>query len=297
MGRIFSTAVGSTKDGPGLRYVVYFKGCNFRCLYCGNPESWTFEKSLMIYEDNLKNLNRVKGICSFGAISETQDGCSVDRRVCNDCSSHECVDHCYNGAITVVGEDKTVDAIVDDVLSYRSFFGKRGGVTLSGGEPSLQWDFFVELLKELKCHGIRTAIETNGSSPRLVNALEYIDLVICDLKHIDSDEHKKLTGASNLQTLANIQTVCEISKPLWVRMPIIPSINDSKENIQAAVKFLAPMKGKLSVELLPYNRLGVYKWKALNQRYSLEHVESPTKEEMARLTRTMENYGLRIIRT
>jgi pyruvate formate lyase activating enzyme len=297
MGRIFSTTVGSTKDGPGLRYVVYFKGCNFRCLYCGNPESWTFEKSLMIYEDNLKNLDRVKGICSHSAISETQDGYLVDRRVCGTCSSYECVDHCYNGVMTVVGEDKTVDAIVDDVLNYCGFYGKRGGVTLSGGEPSLQWDFFVELLKELKCHGIYTAIETNGSSPRLVDALDYIDLVICDLKHVDSEGHKKLTGASNIQTLANIQIVCEISKPLWVRMPIIPSINDSKKNIEAAAKFLAPMKDKLSVELLPYNRLGVYKWKALNRRYSLEHVEPPTKEEMARLIRIMENHGLKIIRT
>jgi pyruvate formate lyase activating enzyme len=297
MVKIFGTTIGSTRDGPGIRYVVYFKGCNFRCLYCGNPESWTFDKSLMIYEDRLKNLGKINGMCSLGALYQNQDGYFVDRSICDTCSSFKCVDHYYNDAISVVGENKTIDAIIDDVLHYRSFYGKKGGVTLSGGEPSLQWDFFMKLLKELKDQGIHTAVETNGSSPRLVYALDNIDLVICDLKHMDSEEHKKLTGASNIQTLANIKMICEVNKPIWVRIPIIPSINDSKENIMKAAEFLAHMKDKLSVELIPYNRLGVYKWKALNQRYLLEHIEPPTNEKMTHLIRIMENNCLKIVRT
>jgi pyruvate formate lyase activating enzyme len=251
----------------------------------------------MIYEEKLKKLGKIKSVCSLGAIYQNQDNYLVDRGICVTCSSFECISHFYNDAMTLVGENKTVNAIVNDVLNYRSFYGKKGGVTLSGGEPSLQWDFFVKLLKELKKQDIHTAIETNGSSPRLVDALDNIDLVICDLKHMDSKSHKKLTGTSNIQTLANIKIISEVNKPLWVRIPIIPSINDSKENIMKSAKFLAQMKDKLSVELIPYNRLGVYKWKALNRRYLLEHIKPPTDEKMAHLIKIMENHGLKIVRT
>lgn len=254
-GIIFRSNVGSTKDGPGLRYLVYFKGCNFSCLYCGNPESWSSSKSIMTHDRG------------------------IDR------------------SVEVVGEERSVDEVIRDVLGYKGFYGKRGGVTITGGEPTLQLDFCRELLKGLKHYGINTAIETNGSSPFLEELLDHLDLVICDLKHMDEGEHVRLTGKSNRQTLKNIKIVCERNKPLWVRIPVIPTINDSDENIGTVVGFLSPMRDKLSVELIAYNKLGVYKWAALGKEYPLEGIDPPTLKEMDEIRERIEGSGIRVITT
>ena len=253
-GFIFSIAHGSVRDGPGWRSVVYFKGCNFSCRWCGSPESMPFGQSVLVYED---------------------------------------------GSREIVGRETTVEEILREILPYRRF--SRGeqpyGVTLTGGEPTCQWTFFVHLLTELKRHGFHTAAETNGSSPRLVHALPHLDLVICDIKHMDPEQHRALVGADNRQVLHNVRAVYDAGTPLWIRVPIVPGINDAPEEIAALAEFLSPMKGRVQVELLKYARLGRHKWAALGREYSLDHVVPPRDEQIGQLARILRTAGIRVIST
>jgi len=253
-GCIFNIAHGAIRDGPGWRSVVYFKGCNFSCHWCGAPESMPFGRSMLVHED---------------------------------------------GTRETVGRKATVGEIVREILPYRRFSRGDGpyGVTLTGGEPTCQWMFFIHLLIELKRHGFHTAVETNGSSPRLVEALPHLDLVICDIKHMDPERHRAFVGADNRQVLDNVRAVYNAGTPLWVRIPIVPDINDAPEDIAALTAFLAPMRDHVEVELLKYARLGVHKWAALGRTYLLKHVVPPNDEEMLQLAEILRRAGIRVIST
>lgn len=253
-GFIFNIAHGAVRDGPGWRSVVYFKGCNFSCRWCGAPESIPSGRSVLVYED---------------------------------------------GTQEVVGREVTVEEVVREILPYRRFSrnGRPYGVTLTGGEPTCQWAFFVALLTELKRNGFHTAVETNGSSPRLVEALPHLDLVICDVKHMDAKRHRTLVGADNRQVLENVRAVYTSGKPIWVRVPVVPGCNDSPENFAALAEFLARMKDRVKVELLKYARLGLHKWAALGWTYALKYAVPPSDEKLARLTGILRDAGISVIKT
>lgn len=232
IGSIFEIINGSCVDGPGLRTTIFFKGCNMRCKWCHNPESWSSKPCIL-----------------------KKDG----------------KEYCC-------GEIVSVDEIVNKVLKYKNYFGEKGGVTLSGGECMLQSDFIAELLKKLKDNNIHTVIDTAGNVDwkEFEKVIPYTDLFLYDIKCYSDDLHKKLTGVSNKLILSNIVKLSRTSDVV-VRIPIIPNVNTSEEELDSVSLFLEKLKIK-DIELLPYHSLGEEKYKQLEIEFVKYNI--PTKKEM-----------------
>jgi len=277
-GMITGISHGTTKDGPGWRSIIYFKGCNFHCRWCGSPETWSFERELLLYPEMEKYPERVAKSCPHGAITRAGEGTVTDRSICEKCECFECVDACIDGSRELAGREVTVDELVGEVSGYRQFHDEYG-VTLTGGEVSCQWMFFLELLKGMKSRGIHTAAETNGSFDLLPGSLPWLDLAIIDLKHPDPVRHRNLTGYTNERTLENIAKLAEMRHPLWVRIPLVPGINDG-EALDESAGLLQPFSEAIKVEILGYHRIGLPKWAALGKEYSFGRVEPPSESDL-----------------
>ena len=297
-GMIFETAVGSSKDGPGLRYVIYFKGCNLNCPWCSNPEGIRKEEELLLFPKKEQFTKSIVNSCPYKAIKLNSKGFSTTNRViCKKCNTFDCVDVCYDNSRIKAGEIIKVEEIVSDVLKYEDFFRKKGGVTLSGGEPTFQWGFMFELIKSLNQHKIHIALETNGTHPELENFFSYVDLVICDLKMMDSEKHIYRTGFSNKQILKNIEKMYQSKIKFWIRIPIVPGINDSEENLRRTKEFLVPMRDFLKLELLAYHQTGVQKWKGLGGKFLLPQIKPPSDNKMQKLRKYFSDAGITVINT
>ena len=233
--RVHSYESLGTFDGPGLRLVVFLQGCNFRCLYCANPDT-------------------------------------IDPK----------------------GESKVTDIedIVRMAMNEKPFFGKRGGVTFSGGEPTVQAEALVPLVRDLKSHGIHTCIDTNGGvwNQHVEELLKEIDLVLLDVKQFNPERHRQLTGRSNEQTLRTAAWLEEHDHPFWLRYVLVPGYSDMEEDIRALGEALGKYKQIQRVEILPYHRFGVHKWEAMGWNYELEHVKENTQEQLARAEALFKEY-------
>ena len=229
-GRVNSLESFGSADGPGVRFVVFLKGCPMRCRYCHNPETWNSE-----------------------------------------------------GA-----DEYDVDTLVNTAMRYKSYWGKNGGVTVSGGEPLLQLEFVTEFFKGLKEKGVHTAIDTSGQPfcdakeylEKFDKLLEVCDLVILDLKEFEPDAHKELTGFGNENILKMAEYLSDKGKKMWIRHVLVPGITDGKESLEKLGKFIKMLKGVERTELLPYHTLGVFKWEQLGIEYSLKDVKPPTEDEI-----------------
>lgn len=293
-GMITGTGHGTLRDGPGWRSIVYFKGCNFQCLWCGSPDTWTHEPEVLFFPDRVKYAARLAASCPAAALRIQGSGLDLDRGPCRACPSHACVRACVDGSLELSGYPATVGGIIDEILPYQRAHDHYG-VTLSGGEATLQWDFYLELLKACRARGLHTAVETNGSHPRLAHSFPLLDLVICDLKHMDNAAHIKWTGQGNAAVLENIRAAAAAQHTeLRVRIPLVPGIND-RENLDQAIAFLLPMKNDLQVEILGYHKMGVYKWKALGRPYRLDHVPAPEPGALREIRDKMKRAGLCVI--
>ena len=289
-GLITEAGHGTLRDGPGWRSIIYFKGCNFRCAWCGSPDTMHTAPEVLLHADRVKYPDRTAASCKRGAIIKTEQGLQIDRTLCADCHTFDCARLCLDGAVERSGREATVRELLADVLPYQRAH-RDYGVTLSGGEATLQWEFYMNLLGAFKAHGLHTAVETNGSSPRLPDSFPLLDLVICDLKHMDDDAHRRWTGRGNEDVLANIRAAAEADVALWVCIPVMPGINDGR-NIDRTIDFLAPMRDRLRVELLGYHRLGVYKWRALGRDYKLDNVPPTANEDLKKLRAQFRDAGL-----
>jgi pyruvate formate lyase activating enzyme len=294
-GRILSIGHGTTKDGPGWRSIIYFMHCNYRCLWCSSPHTLTDGPVLLLHPNLEKYPERIAASCPRGAIAIVAGKTKTDRSVCTGCSSFDCVHFCIDGSRETLGMEVSVGDVIAEVQGYRQFH-REYGVTISGGEPTCQWFFFIELLKSLKKQGIHTAVETNGSSSRLPDALPWLDLVICDLKHIDDTKHRELTGVSNEITLQNIRTISEARRLLWVRIPVVPGLNDG-DNLERSADFLKSLNGNIKIEILGYHKLGVHYWDALDMKYSCEDNIPPTEESLEAVRNIFRGRGLDVIVT
>ncbi len=280
--KVFNIQKCSIHDGPGMRTVVFLKGCPLRCLWCANPESQNY------YSEITDNPNRCIGcdactdICPKNCISRNEEGMrKIDRKICDRCG--KCVEVCYAESKTMVGEDKTVEEIIQDVRrDKRYYINSGGGVTFSGGEPLTHPEFLLKLAKACHEEKIHTAIESCGYAEfeKFAPALEYIDFIFMDLKEIDPEIHKKLTGQSNQVILNNIRSISDMGKSIYLRVPVIPGCNDRKENLTGIAEFAASINNVRGVELLAYHALGVNKYKILDRPYELDGTETPDDETM-----------------
>lgn len=236
-GYIHSTESFGSVDGPGVRFIVFMQGCNMRCKYCHNPDTW--DKS--------------------------------------------------------GGREVTADEIIKAALRYRTYWGKKGGITISGGEPLLQMDFLIELCKKCKEQGISTVIDTAGKPftreepffSKFNELLKYTDLILLDLKHIDSKDHKDLTGFGNENILDLAQYLSEKEVPVWIRHVLVPGINDDDFSLNKLHKFIKTLKNVQRVEILPYHNLGEFKYEDLGIKYPLAGLRSPSRESIANAQRLL----------
>lgn len=226
--KVHSVETFGTVDGPGVRYVLFLKGCPLRCQYCHNPDTWGNE--------------------------------SEDLR--------------------------TVDEVIEDIKKYYIFI-KRGGVTVSGGEPLMQIDFLIELFKELKKLNLHTCIDTSGitfhenqENTKMKELLKFTDLVILDIKHIDNERHKKITGLPNQNVLAFAKYLSEIKIPMWIRHVLVPDLTTDEEDLKKLRSFINQLSTVERIEVIPYHTMGLYKYESLGLEYKLKGVKPPSRDQI-----------------
>lgn len=228
-----------TFDGPGIRLVLFLQGCNFKCLYCANPDTIEIK----------------------------------------------------------VAKPMSVEEIVQMARNQRPYFGKKGGITVSGGEPLLQAKELIPLFKALKDEGFNTCIDTNGSvlTPAVKELMEYTDLVLLDIKQMDEQAHQALTAVKNQLTLRFASFLHSINKPVWVRYVLVPGYSDQEEHLHRLAHFTEAMNNVQKIEIQPYHKLGKHKYDALGWEYQMEDVEMNTPDQLHRAHTILSSYGKEVI--
>ncbi len=252
---IFDIQRFSIHDGPGIRSVVFFKGCNLECPWCQNPESIALKQEIAYYPDKCTDNNDCMEMCSQRAISYNK-GLQIDREVCATCN--QCTVDCLSGAIRVIGKEYSITEVMEEVLRDADYYETSGGgVTFSGGEPTLHIDFIYELLLQCRKHGIHTNIETNGhfAWEKFQKILPLLDLIYFDIKIADTGLHKQFLKQSNEKILFNIQKLVEANAPVEFRIPLIPEYTANEENLSAIISLLK-QNGVKKIHLLPYHAMG-----------------------------------------
>ena len=274
----------SSFDGDGLRTVVFLKGCPLTCRWCSTPESQPRETSFGLARDKCTTCFSCVEACPEQALTyDPQKGFFRDPARCKDCRA--CIMACPTGAAMAWGHTATAEEIFNEVQKDSLFyFHSGGGLTLSGGEPLTQPAFAAELLGTCLDHGINTAVETCGQVPwsHFERVLPLVDTLFFDLKHMDTNHHKALTGVGTKTIHDNLKRLDHTDHDfsLIVRMPVIPGCNDGKENIRALGDFCRPLKKLTQVQLLPYHRLGLETHRRMGLNYKLEDTPTPTPEKM-----------------
>lgn len=294
-GIIFDIQGHSVHDGPGVRTTVFLNGCPLKCHWCANPEGIPKSPVLLHRHKNCVLCKKCIGNCNKNAISEINNTLCVNRELCNSCTEINCVRDCYFEALLISGKEMSVSDLLKILCRDRQFWGSKGGVTFSGGEPFFQHEFLTQALIECKKLGMHTCIETSAyvRTDLFVNIIKYLDWVFVDIKHMDSNKHYELTGVTNHLIMDNIKYLASES---WegftvVRIPVVPGYNDDEENIKNTAKFVKKI-GLEVINLLPYHSIGKSKYTQLGKEYELEGVKMPTLEHLEKLKRVVESEGV-----
>ena len=278
MGLIFDIQKFCVHDGPGIRTTVFFKGCPLRCRWCHNPESNRPKKELIYATHSCVGCGACAEVCPTQAHTLTPMH-TVNRAVCVACG--KCADVCPTQALSIVGKEMSTDEVMHEVLRDRAFYETSGGgLTLSGGEVFLQFDFAMELLKSAKDHGLHTCVETCGftEKDKLLRLAEFTDLFLYDWKCTDSDLHKRYTGVGNREIRENLRALNGLGAAVILRCPIIPDVNDTEEHFHGIAALANAFPSIKAVELEPYHPLGTDKASRLGA--SQERFPTPTADEV-----------------
>jgi pyruvate formate lyase activating enzyme len=293
-GLIFDIQRFSIHDGPGIRTLVFMKGCPLHCEWCSNPESQQAKPQIMFFEEKCIHCGACLSACPYGEVLE--ENWPVATEVCFGCGN--CVDVCYAGARQMIGRWYTVQQVLDIVKRDRIFYEESGGgMTVGGGEPTFQANFVVDLLRTSRKEGIHTAIETCGFTPwrTMRKVLMHTDLLLMDIKHMDSDQHKRHTGVGNERILDNARRAADLVETMVVRLPLIPGFNDDAPHIHALGGFVAGnLPAVAGIDVLPYHSTGESKSKQLGKSYGLPGLEPQSPEHVQEVREILESYGLKV---
>jgi len=260
--KIFQKGFNYSQDGDGNRLVYHLQGCNMRCPWCANPEGIAKEGTLLVNSECLLDT-----LCPFGAIDHKQ----LDRCLCKKCRTHECIMLHKTKGIRLSCETPNIDNILEEVTRSSTLFYDGGGVTLSGGEATLQFEGVSILLKRLKDLGIHTAIETNGTHPKLATLFPFIDLLIMDFKHYDEEVHARITGIGNVIIKENIKKAMTNHPNVLMRIPVIKGFNDLEKDIRNFITFFKQYDTTHTrFEFLAYHEYGKTKWEQCGMSYEMK---------------------------
>lgn len=292
-GFIFDIQSYAIHDGPGVRTLVFLKGCPLRCLWCHNPEGRSPKLELMYFEALCIHTYNCVGICPVKAITiEENKKIRIDREKCTVYGF--CTDVCPTSALKLVGKWMDVNDLIKEIEKYNQLYNSPdAGVTFTGGEPLFQPAFLKEILKECKKHYIHTAIETCGYASKEIfeSIIPYVDLFLYDLKLFDEKENIKYTGVSSMLIKENLKFLIEKGSEIVLRFPVIPGITDTETNVKNWVKFLSNLKGPKEIDLLPYHDVDE-KFYRLGQEYKMKVHQAPSEITLKRIKQEFEKIGL-----
>ena len=261
----------STKDGPGIRTTVFFTGCNLKCIWCSNPELIEPRIKVMYFENRCRRCGKCAETAVNNSIILTESGCEIDREKCTNIE--ECMEVCAYEAYEKSGYEISVQDLYNKLIRDKIFFEQSGGgVTFSGGEAGLQYEFLSEIGAELQKDNIHTALDTAGliTWEKLEKAINSMNMVLFDIKAYDSRLHRKYTGAGNELILENIKKTAAKNKELIIRMVIVPGMNDNMEDIKKRISFIKELGSAVKqIDILKYHNLGEGKYKSLGMIYSV----------------------------
>lgn len=285
----------STRDGPGIRTTVFFKGCPLQCQWCHNPESQKPRPELMLRPNLCVGCGACMEVCPEGAVS-LEDGVPVTHyEQCTGCGV--CAAACCTGAREMVGEQMTVEDVMQRIRRDLPFWdASGGGVTFSGGEPLMQADFLQALLQTCKQEEIHTAVDTSAFAAwePLDRLRKWVDLFLVDVKSLDDSVHQKMTGVSPARIFENLQRLVAAGHQVMIRVPLIPGVNADEKSMRALANLCHSLARPVPVELLPYHRSGVEKYRRLGRGYHLADVVPPTNDIVLSLAEVLRSEQIEV---
>lgn len=273
-GLVFDIQRFCVHDGPGVRTTVFLKGCPLSCAWCSNPESQCFAPQILFFQDLCKGCGACLAACAHGAVVEQEGSLAYVRENCTACGA--CVAACLYEARVLSGRRMGVEDLCAILREdWRIYMQSGGGITVSGGEALMQPDFLEALLATLHDGlGYHTCLDTTGLAAwdTLQGLLPHLDLILLDIKHLDPEAHRRMTGVDNGLILDNARRLSGLGFPVLIRVPLIPGFNDDAGNLHRLGEFLSGLR-YLDVELMPYHAYGLSKYRALGRQYALDGIQ------------------------
>ena len=282
-------------DGPGIRTVVFLQGCPLFCPWCANPESQIIRKQLMYFEDKCVKCKTCLVNCPKKAIKFIDNELVFNRNMCGECQV--CGDVCPKNAIRFSGQNKSIDEIMLEVMKDKDYYDdSNGGITISGGEPFVQYEGFLNLLKESKRKGLNIAVETTGNVDlsRIIEAEPFIDLFLFDIKHVDKKKLFEITGGDLEKILSNLEYISSKNlNKVIIRVPVIPTFNYDDKTLNEIIDLACKYKVK-ELHLLPFHNLGKNKYEQIDRKYQFADMKMLDKKELNKYLDIGENKGITI---